>query len=435
MRHLLRTDDSRQARNAGLKKGSGTVAGTARRVLRKTVPDPFLNSSRIWRMTVIALGTLILCSCRGPIGQEYGLMPSLANNYPGMPTDAFTGQPPQMAFPAGAVVMGPPGMEAGVPLPQATTGPWAPPGMSQPWPRDEYLADGGDEGFAAVIGSEWEVRGLEVEDTIAHYDTLDGETVVEPSNRVHIYSPRFGAIRQVVSLRQNETDKHVGGIHAPLRLEQNEETQIVQSRQQHVQPEGQTVLDLANIMRTEQGGGIVSAADGVLGYHYGCQPYEDLAAIRQGIFEAPEMARLAEGVDAAVAWGHHQAVQVVLDNQSAAAEVSDEKVSTLFVVKAPPGEARLRITKVASTQTAEPGESIAFTLRFDNVGTQMIGNVTVIDNLSTRLEYIPETAQCSRDAKFVSQTNEGDSLSLRWEITDPLPPGEGGIIRFHCRVR
>ena len=32
-------------------------------------------------------------------------------------------------------------------------------------------------------------------------------------------------------------------------------------------------------------------------------------------------------------------------------------------------------------------------------------------------------------------TNDGDSLTLRWEFADPLGPGEGGLVRFHCRVR
>jgi len=26
-------------------------------------------------------------------------------------------------------------------------------------------------------------------------------------------------------------------------------------------------------------------------------------------------------------------------------------------------------------------------------------------------------------------------LTLRWEIVEPMPVGEGGIIRFQCRVR
>ena len=64
-----------------------------------------------------------------------------------------------------------------------------------------------------------------------------------------------------------------------------------------------------------------------------------------------------------------------------------------------------------------------------------IGDVTIIDNLTTRLEYVPDTAQCSIPAAFSTQVNEGDSLVLRWEITDPLEPGEGGVIRFDCRVR
>ncbi|MEK6237035.1 MAG: hypothetical protein N2C14_20190, partial [Planctomycetales bacterium] len=34
-----------------------------------------------------------------------------------------------------------------------------------------------------------------------------------------------------------------------------------------------------------------------------------------------------------------------------------------------------------------------------------------------------------------SQVNEGDSLILRWELEEPLQPGQGGIIRFKCRVR
>ena len=91
--------------------------------------------------------------------------------------------------------------------------------------------------------------------------------------------------------------------------------------------------------------------------------------------------------------------------------------------------------KIASTPFAAPGDEVEFTLRFDNVGNQVIGNVTIVDNLGTRLEYVDESAQCSLDAQFSTQPNEGDSLALRWEISDPLPAGKGGIIRFRCRVR
>ena len=51
--------------------------------------------------------------------------------------------------------------------------------------------------------------------------------------------------------------------------------------------------------------------------------------------------------------------------------------------------------------------------------------MTVVDNLTTRLEYLPDSAQCSLNADFFTEVNEGDSLVLRWEIIDPLEVGEG----------
>lgn len=61
--------------------------------------------------------------------------------------------------------------------------------------------------------------------------------------------------------------------------------------------------------------------------------------------------------------------------------------------------------------------------------------MTIIDNLTTRLEYVPDTAQCSLRANFLTEENYGESLVLRWEILEPMKPGEGGVIRFRCRVR
>ena len=98
------------------------------------------------------------------------------------------------------------------------------------------------------------------------------------------------------------------------------------------------------------------------------------------------------------------------------------------------GEPCLRLCKIADKSEAKQGEIIQFTLRFDNVGDQVIGNVTIVDNLSTRFEYIAESAQSSVDANFVTEANDG-SLILRWEITNPVEPGEGGVLRFRVRVR
>ena len=100
-----------------------------------------------------------------------------------------------------------------------------------------------------------------------------------------------------------------------------------------------------------------------------------------------------------------------------------------------PNHPRLRVIKLASTRTARPGEFVEFTIRFDNMGDQKIGNVTLVDNLTTRLEYVEGTAESSLAADFTTNPNDGDSLLLRWEFIDPLPAGQGGVVRFRCRVR
>ena len=147
------------------------------------------------------------------------------------------------------------------------------------------------------------------------------------------------------------------------------------------------------------------------------------------------MAQLANATDAAITWTHDLGVLVFIDRERAAAAVRDQSLATVFSIDEKPSSPRLRIIKVASTSNALPGETVDFTLRFDNVGNEVVGNVTIIDNLTTRLEYVPETAECSLKANFLTEPNEGDSLALRWEIIDPVMPNEGGVIRFKCRVR
>jgi hypothetical protein len=39
------------------------------------------------------------------------------------------------------------------------------------------------------------------------------------------------------------------------------------------------------------------------------------------------------------------------------------------------------------------------------------------------------------ESEFNTQRNEGDSLVLRWDFKGPLKPGDGGLVRFKCRVR
>ena len=144
---------------------------------------------------------------------------------------------------------------------------------------------------------------------------------------------------------------------------------------------------------------------------------------------------MAERLEAALAWTENQAVQVMIDTVTASIATNDVGLQSVYRYDLPPGKPRLRVVKVASKKSAQPGDEVEFTIRFDNVGDQTVGNVTIADSLTTRLEYVPNTAQCDLEANFGTQENDGESLVLRWEIRRSLKVGEGGIIRFTCRVR
>jgi len=391
---------------------------------------------RRWRLILVALCALSVCSCQG-VKQSAGPSWGPENGAPpALPYPAYTGTPTggQAFVPVGGLA-GPQGVPNEVALPYAANGPWAPPGISQPWPKDEYLVDGGDGGVPVGATAEGQIRGLKVQDTVAQYETLDGRTLVEPSNRVYLYSPRFRAVRQVVSVQQNDQFEGSVGIHQPQRLAAQEDVRTTWSNKQNLQTEREIGQKSLTTFRTRQWDGVMSSAIGPRGFQDAFLPYENLAVIRTGKFEMAEMGWLARGVTAAIAWSHTQAVQVMLDRKAATAVVQNEKAETIFSIDEPPARPKLRVIKVASTPFAEPGDTVDFTIRFDNVGNQVVGNVTILDNLTTRLEYVPDSAQASVPANFSTQGNEAGSLVLRWEITDPVQRGKGGILRFRCRVR
>ena len=91
-------------------------------------------------------------------------------------------------------------------------GPWKPDGIKGPWPRDEYLCDGGDLNHDVNVKRDWTVVGLDQQDTIAHFDTTDGQRLVAASNCVCVYSPRFAAIRQVSAPVIYEGHERMAGI-------------------------------------------------------------------------------------------------------------------------------------------------------------------------------------------------------------------------------
>ena len=291
---------------------------------------------RLWRLGLVALCTLILCSCRGPASIE---APS-----PALPRDAY-GPAAQQPCPNDAMVA--------APADGAPVGPWTPPGIQQPWPQDEYLADGGDRNVEVAVNTDLQVRGLDPEDTVAHFDTLDGQTLVEPSNRVDIYSPRFGSIRKVVSLVQGEQTDRVGDVHLPTSLVRHDDIARAATSKQQIQPGRNRGAQPPIIYRAKQGEGALSTVLGLSSFQDAFKPYENLKLIREGTLDARESARLAKGIAAAIVWSSNESLQIMLDHQAAAEDVNVVKPNIVYTVDQPPANPKLRVVKVASTQLAE----------------------------------------------------------------------------------
>lgn len=322
------------------------------------------------------------------------------------------------------------------PLPRMTVPTWVPPGIACPWPPDEWIHDGGDRDVHVNLTNEPAIRGLDLEDTVVTAETANGCPckIIKPSNRVCIYAPRFLAVRKVTNVVASQQNEKAGGTELPVAVVQQEEKLLADAATQPLQPIADTGVKQLSIARLQEPAGRIVKRVAPADMNAPALPFENLDIIKFGTFEREEEALLAERIQAAIVWTHDKAVQVVIDGRRADEIVGDQRAQATFRVDEPCNPC-LRVIKIASAMVARPGDIIDFTIRYDNTGDQTLKNVALLDNLITRLEYVADSAQSSREAEFTTQRNEGDSLVLRWDFKDEIKPGDGGLVRFKCRVR
>ncbi|QEG24505.1 DUF11 domain-containing protein [Mariniblastus fucicola] len=299
---------------------------------------------------------------------------------------------------------------------------------------DEYIFDGDDRGTPVGVDENWTIYGMQTEDTFGHFDTVDGRRLVSPSNRVKIYSPRFAAVRKVDGVYNARRNTRVGSFDKKLVMQTTRGKDFSSSTMQNVALNGIESAKRASGFEHRTRGVVADQAIELIGVRNSFSAYENLELIKWGRHSNSQTARLQLGMQSANAWQDNMRLQVhakgaqpiVVNDLSSAQQIihveSDGKGSVL------------RVTKVASRIAADIGEEVEFTIRFDNLSSKPVGNVTLVDNLTGRLQYVPGSAECSMKAKFIEKLNEANSLMLRWEITDPVKPFKGGIIRFKCRV-
>jgi uncharacterized repeat protein (TIGR01451 family) len=283
--------------------------------------------------------------------------------------------------------------------------------------------------------SDLEEHGWNLEDTVAQYETRSGKRETAASTRACVYAPRFAAVRRVTGLTEAE-------LHETLQLSREQLALVGQQRNlpsNNVAQPISTVRNVRNLMAQSMEdlnrGKTVDDIDQVRTTRRKILPFENLQVIHTGLFHSGEKLRLATAIMAAETWTEKAAVQVTVNGVSIGLAKRTRGPMEAYEYELGEGVAKLRIVKVASVDDAKPGEEVHFTIRFDNMGEEPLDQIVLVDNLTTRLEYVAESQECSLDATFKATDNNGQSLMLRWELQQPLPPHEGGVIRFTCRVR
>ncbi|MFN7873670.1 MAG: hypothetical protein ACK5PB_00015 [Pirellula sp.] len=297
----------------------------------------------------------------------------------------------------------------------------------------EYLFDGGDQEPKVRVRRDNSYIGLDPEDTVIQYETMDGKVHVDSGCRVAIYAPRFASVRkrynpverdqsmQVINVAQPHGPKMAQNILPPIeeraqtRYVADSQTRIVEAVRQGVKPLPAETMIAPIVVIEEQD--TLALLDLLT---VGLTQYRDKQALLDGILAARE-------------WSTPESIGVLENGAEPMSVIGNQ--GTNGVTHYERKGARIRLCKVASEQMAHPGDTIQFVIRFDNVGEQPVSNLVVTDSLTGRLEYVPDTQKSTRDAQFVLTPNGAGSETLRWELQRELGPGEGGLISFECKVR
>lgn len=298
----------------------------------------------------------------------------------------------------------------------------------------EFLCDGGDHQPRAVVRRDDSLGGLQPEDTVVAYTTEGGDIEVQASNRTCVYAPRFASVRKitgalaggrVVGLKQvdrpqgtNLVDLNQPGLVVSETIEL---AHADVARRIDAMRERNRGVPMENVLQPTQAVDILAVLAGI-------------SNLEMGELRDQEQALLQELSLAAVTWSLDESLEVAIEDMKAPTLTRDQQVQG-FTIYEFPDAGRLEICKLADRNHALPGEFVTFAIRVVNVGDSAVEDVVLVDNLTTRLEYVEDSQTCTGGAEFETSSNEAESLKLQWKLTDKLRVGESVTIRFRCKVR
>ena len=302
------------------------------------------------------------------------------------------------------------------------------------WPPDEYICDGGGSP-QTVVRSDFTVEGLKPEETIGHFDTIDGRTIVKPTNKVCIYAPRFAAVRKVDTPFGGNQIEGANKIALGQHVHQADETNLAETAMQPVEPVGRDRGSTRHRL------GPPAAADRPVRPRQVRHGARSREALRRFLLHSlgRDARRREADPRSADSSGHpvdrRSGLQVTLNGRRATPIISDGACGRGLRSRCAESSAACKSARsprptMPSLARRSISRSASITSAIKRWGTSRSSTISPRGSSTCPAPNAPRSRPNSR-----RKPNEVGSLVLRWEIRTALAPGQGGVIRFQCKVR
>lgn len=300
---------------------------------------------------------------------------------------------------------------------------------------DEYLFDGGDRGYSIGANTGFDYQGLETEDTIAEYKDHEDRRKVKHSNRIAIYAPRFGS---VISVSGPNSDTLVDKVQGHVAAQGG----VGLGGRAAVAFKGQTVE--TGRLQTRSRSTIVGTEIGTDSIHRGLNrevsvsvlnTHERFGQQRVTLLEDKLRPYSKEGMAFAEHWNRTDFPVLQGLSISASQDVRVSAQAELVGLEDFGKRGDLRLHKAADKGAATIGETITFTIHYENRGDKELKNVVIIDNLTPRLEFIYGSESSDRPGKIEIVDNGEGSVILRFVLAENLPGRTKGSVTFQAKVK
>lgn len=302
-----------------------------------------------------------------------------------------------------------------------------------PYP-EEYLCDGGDRGLPVHYDSLGR-QGLDTEDTIAEYQDHTGEREMKVSNKVCVYAPSFGTVRNVSQSVSNTSVDKVLGAHE-LMLGSNLKSKLEPFNSRRTKQANKTVVrSRPSQYEAEQIDGLVGQRLQLGNHKTLAGAYEELGKVYPIRADGKTSPISMGNMTAALSWSRKQNPVI------SAVSTGGNEVYAFFGAASITGldkeesKGELKIQKSANVAEAKQGETVTFTIEYHNWGDRELTNVRILDNLTPRLEFIPGSVKSDIECETTVSDNGEGSVVLQWALKNDLPGHATGTISFQCRVK